>query len=230
MRAPLIGVAVGHDHALLRALVRASTRITHTDPKAEYGALAVALAAHLAAMTRGTVTPAQYREALVNLLKGDCADELVALVERAVASVQANESTPAFAEQLGLARGVSGYMYHTVPVALHAWLSHQRDVRDAVVAVIQCGGDCDSSAAIVGAMVGAGVGIDGIPGQWRARLIDWPRTVAWMQALAERLDAALVRGESIEAPRLSATAILLRNLFFLAVVLTHGLRRLLPPY
>ncbi len=32
----------------LKALVRASTRITHTDPKAEYGALAVAIAARFA--------------------------------------------------------------------------------------------------------------------------------------------------------------------------------------
>ena len=51
MRAALLGVCYGNDVPRLRALVRASTRITHTDPKAEYGALTVALAAHVAAVT-----------------------------------------------------------------------------------------------------------------------------------------------------------------------------------
>ncbi|UCE88301.1 MAG: ADP-ribosylglycohydrolase family protein, partial [Pseudomonadota bacterium] len=196
----------------------------------EYGALAVALAAHLAATTQGAVTPAQYRDALDSLLQGDDADELLALVERVKASVEANETTQAFAEQLGLARGVSGYMYHTVPVTLHGWLSHQQDLGGAVVEVIRCGGDCDSTAAIVGAMVGAGVGVAGIPPEWRARLIDWPRTVAWMQALADKLADTVAGAQPAKAPRLFAPAIVLRNVAFLGVVLAHGLRRLLPPY
>lgn len=230
MRAPLIGVAAAHDPGQLRALVRASTRITHTDPKAEHGAFAVALAAGLAATTRGAVSPAQYRDALWSALEGDDAHEFLELVDRAVTSVGQGESAQAFAEQLGLDRGVSGYMYHTVPVVLHAWLSHQRDLRGAVVDVIRCGGDCDSTAAIAGAIVGAGVGVSEIPHAWCTRLIDWPRTVHWMTVLAERLAAVSASGETARAPRLSASAIVLRNLFFLALALGHGARRLLPPY
>ncbi|MBI2689133.1 MAG: ADP-ribosylglycohydrolase family protein [Acidobacteria bacterium] len=45
MRSAIIGVYYRHDLPRLQAFVRASTRITHTDPKAECGALAVALAA-----------------------------------------------------------------------------------------------------------------------------------------------------------------------------------------
>ena len=45
MRAALIGVCHGNEPARMRALVRAATRITHTDPKAEFGAFAVATAA-----------------------------------------------------------------------------------------------------------------------------------------------------------------------------------------
>lgn len=46
MRAPIIGLFCAHDQtdARLHALIRASTRITHTDPKAEEGALAIAKA------------------------------------------------------------------------------------------------------------------------------------------------------------------------------------------
>ncbi|HMC89928.1 MAG TPA: ADP-ribosylglycohydrolase family protein, partial [Gemmataceae bacterium] len=47
MRSPILGVCHGHDVARLRELVRWSTRITHVDPKSEFGALAIAWAAHL---------------------------------------------------------------------------------------------------------------------------------------------------------------------------------------
>jgi ADP-ribosylglycohydrolase len=41
--------ALGDDVDQLRRFVRASTRLTHTDPKAERGAMLIALAAHHAA-------------------------------------------------------------------------------------------------------------------------------------------------------------------------------------
>lgn len=45
MRSAIIGVWFRHDVPRLESFVRASTRITHTDPKAEHGARAVAFAA-----------------------------------------------------------------------------------------------------------------------------------------------------------------------------------------
>jgi hypothetical protein len=62
-------------------------------------------------------------------------------------------------------------------VALHAWLSNQENFRDAVVAVVQCGGDTDTTAAIVGGIVGCHVGKIGIPEEWLRNLLEWPRTV-----------------------------------------------------
>ena len=119
---------------------------------------------------------------------------------------------------------MSGYIYRTVPVALHAWLSHPRDYRDAVKTVIHCGGDTDTTAAIVGAIVGSAVGPAGIPPEWLAGLGEWPRSVAWMQRLA----SATAAGRP--APRASVAISLLRNALFFAVVLAHVSRRLLPPY
>src|SRR5205807_9195124 len=46
MRAAILGVCLGHELDRLRAYVRASTRLTHSDPRAERGALLVAWAAH----------------------------------------------------------------------------------------------------------------------------------------------------------------------------------------
>ena len=52
----IIGVCFGEDRERLKNLVRVSTRITHTDPKAEYGALAVAVAAFLASRSKSVDT------------------------------------------------------------------------------------------------------------------------------------------------------------------------------
>ncbi|NQT40675.1 MAG: ADP-ribosylglycohydrolase family protein [Planctomycetes bacterium] len=231
MRTAVIGAAV-EDLPLLRRLVKAATRITHTDPKAEYGALAVALAARMASRET-TVAGTRFAEELRHLLPDPLdppAEELLALVEQAVDGVAGNESSQHFAASLGLEKGVSGYVYHTVPVAIHVWLSHQADFRSAVTEVVRCGGDTDTTAAIVGGIVGAGVGRRGIPQDWLDGLWEWPATVDWMERLAAQLHEAMHKEQATRPLRLPLAGVLPRNLLFLAIVLIHGFRRLFPPY
>lgn len=230
MRSSLLGVCYGHHPARLHALASASARITHTDPKAEYGAVAVALAAHLAAREpERDVAPEEFARELQALLPTG-AEELVELTGRVVESVTARRTTGSFAEELGLQSGVSGYVYHTVPVALHAWLTHQRDYRSAIVDTVRCGGDTDTTAAILGGIVGARVGKAGIPAEWLDRLWEWPRTVRWMEELGRRLAQVVADRVGQEPLPLLLPSLYLRNTFFLMVVLGHGFRRLLPPY
>lgn len=227
MRAAVIGAAID-DPTLLRALIRASSRITHTDPKAELGAFAVALAAQMARQ-KATVSGHDFLDQLKLLLAPEAA-ELVSLIHDVVNSVEGGQSTLAFAESLGLSKGVSGYIYHSVPIALHAWLSNQGDFRSAVSAAIKCGGDADSTGAIVGGIVGASVGKNGIPLEWLNRLFEWPRSIDWMERLAAQLDGSVQSGTVDRPVKLPICGLLVRNLFFLLVVLCHGFRRLLPPY
>ncbi|MBI3865989.1 MAG: ADP-ribosylglycohydrolase family protein [Planctomycetia bacterium] len=227
MRSAVLGAAVD-DVQCLQRFVRESTRITHRDPKAEYGAMAVALAAHLA--SRGAVVSGS--EFLVELSQvvESGAGEFVTLAGKAVESADRDETTPAFAASLGLERGVSGYVYHTVPVALHAWLSNQHDYRTAVSEVVRCGGDTDTTAAIVGGIVGAAVGKSGIPADWLDGLWEWPRTTAWMERLAGQLSAESRTEKAAPPLRLPVYGVIPRNLVFLGIVLAHGFRRLFPPY
>lgn len=226
MRAAIFGAAIEHDRELAE-MVRVSTQITHTDPKAEFGALVVAIAAQSA--RRGEYTGDDFAARLRNRISS-AGDELTGLIQSAVESVNHQQTTLEFADQLGLGSGVSGYVYHTVPVSIHAWLSHPTDFRAAVTAAIECGGDADTTAAIVGGIVGAGVGVDGIPEEWLKGLSEWPRSVVWMERLAEQL--AECRSSEARARPIDVFpgTTLLRNLVFLAVVLAHGFRRVLPPY
>jgi hypothetical protein len=74
------------------------------------------------------------------------------------------------------------------------------------------------------------VGLAGIPPDWRDRLLEWPRTVEWMQRLAGQLAEVIESGAPQQALDLCYALLLARNLAFLAIVLAHGVRRLAPPY
>ncbi len=231
MRAALLGVCLRNDEAL-RAHVRASTRLTHTDPRAERGALLVALAArHGAARGPEGVDASAFLAEARQVAAGDA--ELAGLLDRLEEHRARRASAAEWADALGLRRGVSGYIYHTVPVALYGWLRWPGDFRRAVEEVIVLGGDADTTGAITGAVCGATTGADGIPAEWLAGLVDWPLSVRWMRRLAERLAEQFPQegeGKRRGPLRLCWPALLPRNLLFLLLVLGHGFRRLLPPY
>lgn len=208
MRSALLGVCFADDEPKLRAFVRVSTRITHTDPRAEFAALAVALAARLA--YRAKTDAASFRASVV---AGVDNAECCALLLKVVESAERGEDTRRFARAIGAGDGVSGYCYQTVPVALHAWLTSPGDIKAAVSAAISCGGDTDTVAAITGALVGSGVGALGLPAQ--VRIVDWPVNPRTLRALAPLVNNAL-QGRATSAPMRwhLVPAGLLRNLAF----------------
>ena len=227
MRSAILGATI-EDQCTLLQLVKRSACLTHSDPKATIGAIVIAFAAREARQCQ-KLDRADWLSRVEEHI-GVGGGELVSLLKKCGASVGREESTRQFAEQLGLAKGISGYTYHTVPTAIHAWLSHPNDLRQAICSIIECGGDADTTAAIVGGIVGAGVGSDGIPNDLLEGIFEWPRTIGWMETLGENLASALdVDGPGL-APSLNPIGLLFRNLFFLAVVLFHGFRRLAPPY
>jgi ADP-ribosylglycohydrolase len=233
MRAAILGVVFAREPELLRDFVQASTRLTHADPKAFEAALAVAVAAACAARL-GPVAPSVALQAFagdygrITQDAGVMADALRLLVQ----AVASDQTVADFAEGLGCGRGVSGYALHTVPVALYAWMRHAGDFRQAVTAVVQCGGDTDSTAAVVGALVGAGLGAQAIPASWLEGILEWPRGVAWMRELASVLARAVALRQPLPVTRVSRSAelawlpwTLLRNLAMLGAVLCVALRR-----
>lgn len=225
MRVAVLGIII-EDPAQLARLVRISSRITHTDPKAEWAALAVALAAWTA--TRNLAAEV-FLQQLDKRFPTE-AEELLELIRSAFRSSQAGASTPEFAASRGWTHGVSGYCYQSVPVALHAWLRFPADYRSAVIDAISCGGDADTIAAITGGLVGIRAGRSGIPTSWERGYADWPRTLDWMERLAAQLDEDFTKHAAQSPLSLPAYQLLPRNLLFLGLVLTHGFRRLGPPY
>lgn len=220
MRSAIIGARFWDDSERRRKFVLASTRITHADKRAYTAALAVAEAA--ACSVAG-----QPRQIFTSQLQkfGDDA-EWQRIANRLGESLAVGSSVAEFAASLGSASAVSGYAYHSVPVALFAWLRHGDDFVETLQGVIQCGGDTDTVAAIAGALSGCKVGPGGIPSSWLVGVRDWPRSLQFVERVAERVAQCRV------APPVTWfwPAVILRNLCFFLIVLFHGFRRLLPPY
>ena len=220
MRSAIIGAFFPHDATQRRAFVAASTHLTHTDPRAEIAALAVAETAALFFQNRAE----DVLEVLPTLGEND---EWRDLCNKLAQALSAGRSVREFALAIGMERGVSGYAFHTVPIAIYAALRHGEDFESALVHALECGGDTDTVGAIVGALMGARAGITSIPSRWTDNIADWPRSIALLKKVAQQL--ALPCGEGKPVPYF-LPGVLPRNLFFLAIVIAHGFRRLLPPY
>jgi ADP-ribosyl-[dinitrogen reductase] hydrolase len=225
MRSALLGVYFGDDCARRRAFVRASAEITHRDPRAMIAALAVAETANWMADQRED--PDRLIETLAGLSESPEWCSLVADLSEALSN---DRSVAAFAEQIGAGNGVSGYAFRSVPVAIYAAIRHRVDFSSAIADVIACGGDTDTTAAMTGALVGARVGLEGIPQSWYEKIVEFPRSATLLRRVAEKLSRQIDTKSALGPVPYFWPAVPLRNLAFLAVVLAHGFRRLLPPY
>jgi ADP-ribosyl-[dinitrogen reductase] hydrolase len=225
MRSAIIGAFFAKDPARMREFVCASTRITHTDPRAQIAALAVAETA------AWIVNEGENVETFFARLAG-CGQnaEWKNLCDRLHAAYSQNKNLADFCVSLGLERGVSGYAFHTVPVAIYGWLLNRHDFKKALTQTLDCGGDTDTTGAIVGALAGASTEVDGIPKEWMSNILEWPRTLPLLHRLSARLEQQAVEEKTIGPIRYFWPGLIFRNLVFLIVVLLHGLRRLFPPY
>lgn len=225
MRAPVIGAYYANNAEKMIAVLKASTCMTHTDPKAYEGALVIAKAAALLVEHSPQQAPVDlfFRE-VCPLLKGE---ELQKFLTIARFCLDQNKSLDEFLECLHIGKkGVSGYVNHTVPAVVYAWLRFYGDYRKTIEALIHAGGDTDTSAAIAGALAGITAGKENIPDDWLKGVCNAPMSMNKLEELANALACDSFQG----VPKINFLFLLIRNLFLLVVVLVHGFRRLFPPY
>lgn len=223
MRAPIIGALASHDQELLVTLTERSSVITHTDPRAHHGALA--LAATTSRLMNGEWRGAPTLDVMCTVLR-QCAPEdlewigaIDLMEEHGVRRANPRE----LAQAMQIDGFVTGYAYHTVPITLYTWWFHADEPLDALRTVISLGGDTDSTGALVGALIGVQYGPEIFPERWRANLWEW----AWSADELETLGSQLTTRERAAVTSPSWLIIFARNLVFLAIVYIHGVRRLL---
>lgn len=222
MRAPILGVCFACDSQRRAEFVMASTRLTHTDPKAYEAAM---MAAECAAFA---VNGEKGHDVILRRIRQIAASpEWKQPLQQIEDSLTQQASVAQFADAMGFSKGVSGYAVHTMTIVLFIWLRHRGDFETIIREAIASGGDTDSVAAIAGGIAGAET--NEFDPRWLAHLIDRPYTVGYMR----QLGAALAERSSEQPekpPGVAHWMLIPRNIIFFVTVLSHGLRRIFPPY
>ncbi len=223
MRSAIIGCYFAADANKRREFVEASTFITHRDPIALAGANAIAEVASKLTNQEWSQRPSlpEFETCLRIVSTESLWQQAVGKICEACRSEQPMHiATQHFGQN-----GVSGYTLHSVPFALVAWYVYFRDYQATIDAIVRAGGDTDTVGAMAGALSGITVGQSGIPEGWVSGIIDWPHSVYYLDALA-----GLLAGDANGAKVGFRFGLFLRSPIFMAIVLSHGLRRSLPPY
>lgn len=148
MRCAPVALRFRSDRARMARAALDTSRITHADPRATWGTVAICQAiAHL--LDGGAV--AGVLEAAASGIEDD----------DVVAAVVAAATLPYADVRSG------GFVLDTVTAALWA-LVHEESAENVIVRAVMMGKDTDTTAAVAGALAGAAYGIDAIPERWRA--------------------------------------------------------------
>jgi len=156
-------------------LIRVSTQqaaITHADERCTWGAAAVNLAA------RELLHENIY---FIDEVMHRIGDRAPRALREAIHRVPRERES-----DLPTARaGEAGYVVHCVEIAFW-FVTHDRSLEEALIALAQAGGDTDTNAAVAGALLGARYGDVALPPRW----IDQITGVQGIAELAERLVSA----------------------------------------
>ena len=178
MRAGPVGVLYSHDAERLRQVAVDQGRITHADPRAVAGSVAIAASVALASRSspidqtlfvaaladQVAAIDATFTVALRSLPGWLTLSPNVAAVEVAKAGLAANERP-----QLP---GISPFVTPSVLWALYSFLRSPDDYWETILTAIGVGGDVDTTAAMAGAIAGARLGSTAIPSELAARIND----------------------------------------------------------
>jgi len=224
MRSAIIGAIFCNDSLKRKSYVEASTLLTHTDPRALIGALAIAEITARLVNKEWQVKPTI--EELTSLLSNLSSNIEWQTTVTFIGNACSSKTPILIANQFfGGKYGVSGYTLHAIPFAIIVWYCNYGRFRNTIENIVEAGGDVDTVCAIAGALTGATVGYHGIPLSWREDLIDWPHSISYIVGLAKKCSDTTVHVSTHFSPWLFP-----RGVFFAVIVLLHGLRRLLPPY
>ncbi len=193
MRVGPLGLLYGDDSEALARVTCEQARVTHRDPRAAAGALAIATAVAVAARGR-SIRAGEFLEEI-----GESVVHLDAGVAGSVRQVRGWAALPMKAALAHLRRhpiapkgewpghGVSAFVTTSVCWSLYAFLREPDSWWDAVCLAIRVGGDTDTLGAMTGTIAGARHGGTALPAHLTATLTDRGRwRLADLETLAQR--------------------------------------------
>jgi poly(ADP-ribose) glycohydrolase ARH3 len=186
MRVSPVGLFYHHDLDDLQEAAIKQANVTHVHPLGQWGAVMQACSVGLA-VRQNPKEPFKKEQMVTNLReilwRGPI--EYVKALNKIEEMVAQGKKLEAREVVRSLGNGVEAQF--SVPSACYIALTYSPDFCDAIRAAISLGGDTDTIAGMVGAIVGAHVGEKGLPSEWIEQLEDGPRGRSFARSLADRL-------------------------------------------
>jgi ADP-ribosyl-[dinitrogen reductase] hydrolase len=169
MRCAPIALRFRHDRDSLRRVSIDVARMTHPDPKATWGSVAL-------------------NQAIAHLLDGGSLD---GVVDAAIADVEDGDVVATIRDAAGRSYDdvrSGGFVLETLGAAFWA-IAHRDTAESAIVTAVSMGDDTDTTGAVTGALVGAHYGAEAIPERWLAVLEPREELTGLAQSLLEWSEA-----------------------------------------
>jgi len=174
MRVAPLGFIYQHDEVRLKEIAMASSEITHRHPTA---IAATGAAAYLVKLALDGIPTTEYMRRLYDLTTG-LSDEMDMAILR-VGHVLGWTNEDLALDHIG--QGWTGE--EAVALALYCVLRYPDDYVDCMRRAANTNGDSDSIACIAGGIMGARLGLESIPLDWRLRC----ENASYISTLAQRL-------------------------------------------
>jgi poly(ADP-ribose) glycohydrolase ARH3 len=186
MRVSPVGLFYHHNLDDLQEAAIQQANITHTHPLGQWGAVMQACSVGLA-VNQNPKEPFKKEQMVTNLRevlwRGPI--EYMRALNKIEEMVTQGNRFEAKEVARSLGNGVEAHL--SVPSACYIAFTYSPDFCDAIRAAISLGGDTDTIAGMVGAIVGAHIGEKGLPAEWIEQLEDGPRGRSFARRLAEKL-------------------------------------------
>jgi poly(ADP-ribose) glycohydrolase ARH3 len=186
MRVSPVGLFYHQDLNSLQEAALKQAIITHTHPLGQWGAVMQACLVGLA-INQNPKEPFKKGQMVTNLKevlwKGPI--EYLRALNKIEEMVAKGEKLEAQEVVRSLGNGVQAQF--SVPSACYIAITYSPDFCDAIRAAISLGGDTDTIAGMVGAVVGTHVGEKGLPVEWIEQLEDGTRGRSFARSLADKL-------------------------------------------
>ncbi len=186
MRVSPVGLFCHHNLDGLKEAAIKQASITHVHPLGQWGAVMQAASVGLA-VVQNSEEPIKKEQMIINLreiLWGGPIEYISASNKVEEMFSRGRRPQPREVVQ-SLGNGVEAHF--SVPSACYTAITYSPDFCDAIRAAISLGGDTDTIAGMVGAIVGAHVGEKGLPADWIEQLEDGPRGRSFARSLADKL-------------------------------------------
>jgi poly(ADP-ribose) glycohydrolase ARH3 len=186
MRVSPVGLFYYHGLDDLQEAAIKQANVTHVHPLGQWGAVMQAYSVGLA-VSQNPKEPFKKEQMVTNLREVPWRGpiEYMRALNKIEEMVVQGKKLQAREVVQSLGNGVEAHL--SVPSACYIALTYSPDFCDAIRAAISLGGDTDTIAGMVGAIVGAHVGEKGLPVEWIEQLEDGPRGRSFAREVADRL-------------------------------------------